>query len=236
MENQENFERIERYVNDRMSADEKNQFEKELKSDDKLASEYEEQREIQMAVEIGALKENLEDIHEDLAYSQKPSKTNWWAIAAGIAIILTVGIYLFKQNSPEEQLFATYSTTDPGLPVPMSSVDHYIFYDAMVDYKAEKYDVAINKWKGLVRAEPTNDTLNYYVGSAHYNLENYGEAVGYFEKVNPDSDSPLRYKSQWYRVLAWIKLDQKDKILAEKALEGSPYAERINEVQKALEE
>ena len=236
MENQENFERVERYINDEMSAEEKAQFENDLKSNAELSKAYEEQCEMQMAVELGALNDSLDEIHNEVVGEQKNSKNNWWAIAAGIAIIIAAGVYLFQQGSPQDQLFATYSTTDPGLPVPMSSVDHYIFYDAMVDYKAEKYDVAINKWKGLVRAEPTNDTLNYYVGSAHYNLENYGEAVGYFEKVNPDSDSPLRYKSQWYRVLAWIKLDQKDKILAEKALEGSPYAERINEVQKALEE
>jgi len=235
MENQEIFERVERYINGQMVGEEKAQFEKELNTDKELAEAVREQREIQMAVELGALKENLEEIHREVAPSQKSSKTNWWAIAAGIAIILTAGVYLFQQDNSQDELFATYSTTDPGLPVPMSSVDHYIFYDAMVDYKAEKYQVAIKKWKGLVRAEPTNDTLNYYVASAYFNLENYNEAVSYFNKVNQNSDSPLQYKSQWYTVLAWIQLNQTDKILAVDVNPRSPYYEKIQEIQKALE-
>lgn len=235
MENQELFERIERYIKNEMSAEEKVRFENDLKSNPELYKAYEDQREIQMAVEIGALSESLDEIHNEVVGAQKSSKNNWWAIAAGIAIIIAAGIYLFQEGSQQDQLFATYSTTDPGLPVPMSSVDHYVFYDAMVDYKAEKYEVAIKKWKGLVRAEPKNDTLNYYVGSAYYNLESYNEAVKYFDKIDPESESDLRFKSQWYKILSWIKLDEKEKILAQKPYAGSPYSEKINEIQKALE-
>ena len=235
MENQELFERIERYLNGRMVGDEKAQFEKELNTDSALAKAVIEQREIQTAVELGALSESLDEIHNEVISSQKSSKNNWWAIAAGIAIIIAAGVYLFQQGSPQDQLFASYSTTDPGLPVPMSSVDHYVFYDAMVDYKAEKYEVAIKKWKGLVRAEPKNDTLNYYVGSAYFNLESYNEAVKFFDKIEPESESDLRYKSQWYKILSWIKLDERERILAQKPYSGSPYAEEIEEIQKALE-
>jgi tetratricopeptide (TPR) repeat protein len=235
MENLELFERIERFINNEMSAEEKEQFENDLKSNPELSKAYEDQREIQMVVELGALSESLDEIHNEVVGSQKSSKNNWWAIAAGIAIIIAAGVYLFQQGSPQDQLFATYSTTDPGLPVPMSSVDHYVFYDAMVDYKAEKYEVAIKKWKGLVRAEPENDTLNYYVGSAYYNLESYSEAVKFFDKIDPESESELRYKSQWYRILSWIKLNEKEKILAQNPYAGSPYSEKIVEIQKALE-
>ena len=235
MGNQELFERIERYINNRMNAGEKAQFESELKSNSDLTKAYQEQKETQLAVELGALSESLEEIHEEVVSANRPSKTNWWAIAAGIIIILSLGIYFLRSESQKNELFATYSTTDPGLPVPMSSTDHYIFYDAMVDYKAEKYDVAIKKWKGLVRAEPKNDTLNYYVGAAYYNLNKYKEAVSYLEKVDTGSSSALRNKSQWYQILAWIQLEKKDEILAVKPHAESPYAERITEIQKALD-
>lgn len=235
MESQENFEMIERYLNNEMLGDEKKAFESNLESNSELKSELKIQKDLRLAVEMGALKHDLNDIHDKLFVGEKSSSNNWLAIAAGFAIILTLGVWIINQNGKPSDLFATYSTTDPGLPVPMSSTNHYLFYDAMVDYKAEKYEKAIEKWKGLLRAEPQNDTLNYYTGSSYFNLSDYEKATEYFEKVGREEGATLRDKAQWYSVLAWIELEDFKAIQQAKPYAGSPYEQRIEEIKSAVQ-
>src|SRR5690606_34600771 len=117
---------------------------------------------------------------------------NWLAIAAGIAALIAVGIWALNFQSETDSLFAQYHTTDPGLPVPMSASEEYIFHDAMVDYKAEKYATAIEKWKALSAETPENTTISYYLGASFFNQEKYNEALPYFEMVMTDSSSKFQ--------------------------------------------
>jgi len=230
-----NFERIERYLMNEMSAEEEQDFLLELKKDDTMREEMEAQREMQLSIEMGSMGEAMNEIHEGVASSSNsPSGKNWIAIAAGFALLVSVGIWAVNQGSQTENLFAEYATTDPGVPVPMSATDNYDFYDGMVDYKETNYQAALAKWDSLLAENPENDTLNFYHGAALFNLENYRAAIPYFDTAEANSTSTIRDKAQWYRVLTGLKLDDKELVLGIAPYPGSAYAERIEEIQSEL--
>ncbi len=233
---QESFERIEAYLAGSLGPDERIKLENEMKTNPELAGELSIQRELLLSVEVGSMKDELERIHREVTESQRPSRRYWYAIAAGLALLIASTIWFQMQPSQHEKLFLAYTTTDPGLPVPMSAsaANSYSFYDAMVDYKAEKYTLAIEKWKVMYDAQPQNDTLRYYIGSAWYNNASFTEAIPYFEETMRDEKSEFRYKAQWYFTLSYLKLGNESAIQTVEPLKDSPYTGQIEAIQNEL--
>src|SRR5690554_4709369 len=231
------FERVERYILGEMLAEEKRSFENEMNENPSLKDVVEENRLLIQTIETGALREKLEHIHQK-KFGSKPMRKSiitWFAVAAGIAFLIAVGISIIELGSVEEKIFAEYTTTDPGQPVPMSSTDSdYMFQDAMVDYKAGKFDRAINKWSGILTEDPESNILNYYIGSAYFNLEKYSRAVQFFEIAANQETQEFSAKAQWYLILSQLKLKDPESILSTIPIPGSPYSEQIKDIQLKL--
>lgn len=232
----EYFGRIENYLQGKMTDIEKKEFESELENNPEMKKEVAIQKELQLSIEAGGLKESLNEIHNAVIGETKQSKTNWFAIAAGIAILIAASVWILNFQSNTDALFAEYSTVDPGLPVPMSASVDYTFHDAMVDYKAEKYDKAIEKWTALSAETPDNLTITYYIGASFFNQEKYAEAIPYFEKVMMDSDSKFQAKAQWYTVLSWLKTENTEAINQVVPVADSPFAGKITSIQQELKQ
>ncbi|NEN24458.1 hypothetical protein G3O08_13180 [Cryomorpha ignava] len=230
----EDFGRIENYLQGKMMVLEKQEFEAELKNNQELQEEVAIQKELQLSIEAGGLKESLNDIHNTVILETKSSKNNWFAIAAGIAALIAISVWALNFQSNNDALFAQYSTVDPGLPVPMSASADYSFHDAMVDYKAEKYDKSIEKWTVLSAENPKNLTITYYLGASFFNQEKYIEALPYFEKVMLENSSKFQAKAQWYAVLSWLKTENTEAIKKVSPVSESPFAEKINSIQQKL--
>lgn len=228
------FERISAYLTENMSAEDLQEFEKALATDENLRDELAIQKELQLAIELGGLNETLEQIHEEHFLEETTAQNNWFAIAAGIAALLAFGIWFVNQDTPSEALFAEYATIEPGLPVPMSSTSQYDFYDAMVDYKSEKYELAISKWAQILVEKPNNDTLNFYIGSAYFNQEKYTDALPYLTEVESKTISNLKNKAQWYMVLTYLKLENTAAVRAVSPSHNSPYSDKIKAIQNSL--
>jgi hypothetical protein len=230
---QAQFERIEAYLRQTMSEGERLQFEKEMAGNDAFRKEVEIERELMLAVEAGAMKSRMEKIHRRLF--QTPNKTMWIAIAASIILLVAVGIWLISRPDPVDRLYAESFTVDPGLPVPMSATDDYLFYDAMVDYKKGKYDLAESKWSTLLIESPVNDTLLYYIGMCNVNDGNHDKAIPYLQKVIQLGSIAFRGKSEWYLALCYLRLEDfegLDKLAKESE---SDYSKRIRQLIKDLE-
>lgn len=211
--NQEQFERIEKYLLGKMNNTDRVRFEAEIKRDDNLKQQVEEVRELISTVKEESLKEELEEIHADLGYN-KPLKTvqtkrkfNYLAIAASIALLVSVGgIWYLSSTSNNQQLYERYFRPDPGLPTVMGNSDNYDFYDAMVNYKQNDYATAIEKWKKLLITKPENDTLNYFIGVSYLAKNNTKSAVPYLEKVTSTA-SIFKNDAYYYLGLSYLKED-----------------------------
>lgn len=107
-----------------------------------------------------------------------------------------------------ERLFASYYQADPGLVTAMGSSGEYAFDRGMVDYKIGEFAAAIQRWEALLPEKPGNDTLNYFLGTAHLGLKNTTPAKQYLDSVAKQESSPFREDAFWY--LALVNILDKD--------------------------
>ena len=180
-----------------------------------MSERFQEFKALFRTVEEAALRDTLEDFHNETSTFQgrntnKKARVIFYRIAAGIAVLIALGTgyWLANRPGPNERLFETYFSPDPGLPTVMGTQDNYAFYEAMVDYKRGEYTTAITKWELLLEKKPQNDTLNYFLGAALLanNLSN--EAIPYFETVLKNKESLFMDPSHFYLALAQIKEGQ----------------------------
>ncbi|MFC0606059.1 tetratricopeptide repeat protein [Winogradskyella pulchriflava] len=220
---QEEFEKIEAFINGQLSEEDLSTFENKLKNEDGFKAKVEDIKAILNGIETQAMKEQLDEFHteissnEEVAFVNEPraKSLNWKRIA--IAAILIIGLgsfWLFNGNS-NDRLYAKYFTPDPGLPTTMSSnEDNYEFYEAMVNYKQGDYKTALTKWKTLQNKKPNNDTINYFIGVAHLANKNENDAISFLENAIEDSNFPLLNDAFYYLGLAYLKTGNIDKAKA----------------------
>jgi tetratricopeptide (TPR) repeat protein len=233
---EKDFDRVERFILGAMSAEEQQSFRKEMEADEELREIVLEQSNLIKSVEAEGLKVELESIHSEL-YDSNQEKKNpflFFSIAASIAVLIGFSIWYFNLEDSPSELYAQYSYTDPGLPVPMSATDSYDFYDAMVDYKTEDYQEAINKWTILLEAEPQNDTLNYYIGASYFNMDAFDQADPYLDKILNSTQSNFTYKAQYMLFLSELKRGNAEEVLNFKPLINSPFKAEIKAAQESV--
>ncbi len=232
---QELFEQIEAYLTGNLSALERKAFAERLESEPLLMKEVKLIQASMQAVDAEGKKAQMNQWHAEMSQVQK-SGLPWMAIAAGFALLAAVAVWFLlpadQPVSPGKMLFAQYSQTDPGLPVPMSASAKrsYNFFDAMVDYKAEKYDLAIAKWNEQLMDRPDNDTLLYYLGSAHFNRGNYSEAVEFYSAVIVQASTHFADKARLYLVLCWLQMEEFDQIQNLEIPAEAAYADTLKNI------
>jgi predicted Zn-dependent protease len=232
------FEAIEAYVLDTMSAEERVRFEQELAGDPALSAEVELQRENIHAVELGGITRVLKTVGAEHAKDQAERSTGYaWKqrlrYAAVVAIVLSGSLWLLRPSA-SERLFADHFVADPGLPVAMGSTDDPAFADAMVSYKEGHYAEASTKWSPLLQADPTNDTLRFYVASASLADGDASAAIPLLSSLTNDPTSTFRNKSRWFLFLAYLKAGEVEKAKA-LSFDGDPdHGERIRAIKAEL--
>ena len=233
------FERIEAYVLGSMSADERALFEQELAGDPALRSELELQRENTLAIELGGMERMLKNVsaeHRTPELDRDVSGTNWKSYlkyAAVVAIVLSGAFWVLTRPSTNERLFAEHFEADPGLPVAMGASTDLAFSDAMVAYKLGDYSEARAKWAALLQADPGNDTLAFYIGSAALAMDDVAAAVPLFENLH--AGSAFHDKAQWYLFLAYLKAGDPAKAKALPIDDSPVYGERARAIKAELE-
>ena len=208
------FENIERYLSDSMSAEELKTFELELKNSASLMQHVNEQKLMHEAIETQTLKEQLNLFHEDIS-NNKTLKTdrskviafNFRKLAVAATVIIAVGSFWFFNGSSNDNLYAKHFTPDPGLPTTMGETSNFAFYDAMVNYKQGDYKTAISKWNAMLQNKPKNDTLNYFLGVAHLANNNETSAIQFLNNVTQNSTSNFNNDAYYYLGLAYLKAD-----------------------------
>ena len=230
------FDRMERYILNELSAAERLEFEKEIDANPKLGKALREQEKLITAVKAEGLKADLDSIHSELytANTNRNNKPLFFSIAASIAVLIGFSFWFFGQEESQTELFAEYQYSDPGLPVPMSATDNYDFYDAMVYYKQEDYRTAISKWEKLLKDETQNDTLNYYVGASHFNLNEFDKAEPYLEKILNSRESAFVCKAQFMLLLSNLHEGNTEAVFNITPLGGSPFESEIKAIQEKL--
>ncbi|MEO8067815.1 MAG: hypothetical protein ABI599_09005 [Flavobacteriales bacterium] len=231
------FEAIEAYVLGSMLTTEHDAFEQEMAKDAALRAEVDLQRENTLAVELGGMERTLRMLgaeHDGSATKENSGWSQYLKYAAVVAIVLSGAFWMLTRPSANERLFAENFNVDPGLPVPMSATDKPAFHDAMVAYKLGDFAEARGKWSSLLQAEPTNDTLRYYIASAALAMDDAAAAIPLFEGVAADTASAFHDKSQWYLFLAYVKAGNGAKAKATRLDDDPAYGDRARAIKAEL--
>ena len=156
---EELMERMDAYLEERMSHQELVAFEADLKENQALLRLFEQHKEAILTVEAAAVRDRISNLIE-AKRTEKKSRTinlnrNIIAIAASI-LILAGFFYFIAPSSPthEGAIYQSFYQTDPGLPTLMGTSDNPIFTEAMVQFKEGKYSEALETFQVLTIANP----------------------------------------------------------------------------------
>lgn len=231
---QEEIEKIEQFVLNKMSGQQAEAFRKELEQSPALRDKYAEVKILIEAVEEGALRENMEQFHHQMETefsspkSTKKLNPYYWAAAAAIVLCIASVVWiLYPRETEHQKLFVQFYQEDPGLITAMSSEGQYEFDRAMVDYKSGNYREAIERWEKLIVKKTDNDTLNYFLGVAHLALEETGPAISYFEKVSQLPEGRFSDDNYWYMALAYLKQGKVEEAVSKLEKTEHPMKEQL---------
>lgn len=211
------WELIENYLDQDDDAVKNALYESELEKIPNIGQKIQEVRKIREEIEDSIRQSKIKEFHNHIPSNEedseikyinkekKHSKTLWYAIAA--ALIVLFGIFWMMDFRPSsEKIFAENFKPDIGLPLKMGVTNNLSFYEGMLDYKQEKYNKAIEKWQVLLKKNPNNDTLNYFLGVANLAQGNADKSLEYLENQERFQEGIFKEDAGYYAGLAKIKL------------------------------
>lgn len=216
----EEWELIEDFLRNNLSDAQKITFDNLSENDLEFPQKINEVKSVLQGVKEGVLQQKMdvwqENIHSFEEVSVKPIQTDWKKHLMAASILLIIGLaaaWWILKPSAEEQLFAQFYKPDPGLATVMAETQQYDFEKAMVDYKSGHYETALKSWEMLLKQSPQNDTLLFFVGSAHLGLDQTSSAIKFLENVAKLPSSTFQKDACWYLGLALLKENQQQKAL-----------------------
>ena len=187
----EEFEIIEKYINNAMTAEEQKAFIDKISSDPSLQQKVNEVRTLIDGVEASALKNKLDDFHKELPQThskvlnkakliQKPkrSKIHLYAIAAVLVVVFGI-LWFFNSADSNQRLFAEHFTLN---------------YFLGVAYLAEKKEREAIDYLTEVSNTQSSMFLQesyYYLGLALLKSGEIEKAKTNFEKSNNDESQTI---------------------------------------------
>lgn len=149
----------------------------------------------------------------------KIRRLRWVKYAAILVVILGIGTY-FTLSKSTKNYYKTYADSDPGLPVFMS-IDQHALDQWMLTYKAQNYPIALKTGIQLLQENPTNDTIQYYLGVIQLELNHPTQAQRYFSKITPQR-SVFGEQATWLEAICSMYTD---KVKAKSMLETIAHSD-----------
>jgi predicted Zn-dependent protease len=222
----DNFEdKMDDYIQNKMNDLDRKVFEKELAEDPDKKERFEQHKEVIQIIEIASLKEQLDRLEhkvdqEKKSSSQKKSKVinlfpraQMIGIAASLTILIVAAVWIFypSQNNSDHFAFRKYYQKDPGLPTTMGVSDQITLDQAMLLYKQNNYQEALQAFETLLNETP-NDTVQYYYAMSLMELDQFAEAEKTLRKLELKS-SNLQQRRDWYLIMALLQLNREDEAI-----------------------
>lgn len=230
------FELIEAYLNNELSATDRALFENDLQTDPELLAEVNRQRELRLGLRALGIQQRLEQARivyktSSAADESAPDhRTNvrafprWqsWAAAASVVVVLGVGYYAYQQTDSRQADIAFTETVSPNASDDLlksfpsenvSAQTRTTFLDALSNYKAGKYDRVIEQLRVLPADKKTVAYKNYLLGLSYLANKQAVQSIPLLTKARQTSSPELQRKAEWFLALAYIKNNQKERAL-----------------------
>ncbi len=238
---EEQYDIIDAYLTNELSADDRASFEGDIQSDVELRAEVERQRNLRFGLRALGIERALVSakanyqatVSSEAASSEMESITvrplvrplttwRYWAAAASIVLLLGTGYYFFQQQVAQRDAIAYAESVGPaasdqamkGFPTNAFPVDaRPQLLDAFRNYRAGKYDRVIDQLKTLPTDKQTIYYKNYFLGLTYLANRQPDEALPFLSSARTAPALALRQKATWFLALAYVKDGQKNKAL-----------------------
>ncbi len=233
---EDQYEIIEAYLTNELSAADRASFEDDLRDDAELREEVDRQRDIRLGLRALGIERALERARTQYKATAVPDNVtpvnqtivrplvNWryWAAAASVVVVLGVGYYTYQQTTDRQDDVAYAETFKPDptdqlmKDFPSGKVSPETrtqFLDALTNYKAGKYDNVIEQLRTLPADKQTIHYKNYFLGLSYLANKQPAEAIPSLSKARATPSEKLRQKAEWFLALAYVKNGQTKKAL-----------------------
>lgn len=237
METNKFYNQIEDFLTGNLSDSDSKNFESEMSTNSELAnavSQYETAFEaVDLLVEEG-LKMKLKALQKE-RYSEvkvlKP-KRKMWAIAASVAILISVGFsFLMNQNYSNQSLAAGYfETFDDGIRGGETGLKAF---------NEGNYDLAIEELKTVPETDQKYIESQFYLGQSYFKTNQFKEAIISFETVFESNDGRFKNAAFWFSGLSYLgnnQVENAQSIFEQiKNQNAPPYSEKAENLLNSLE-
>ncbi len=205
------FDRIESYVEGTSPADEKRQFEEDLREDPMLKAEYQAYLATQEAVTELALEEIRSKVAKIAQTPPRSAQTfpinrRVMAIAAGFLIlIVALGLLYGRQQYSDQNLVVQQYESPNWSSIRGSSMATEKYDQAIMALQAGNLEEAIQQLKEIKKGEEVFATAQYTLGHLQLQLKQSGDAIATFEKVGDLNDKRYQENVDWFLTLAYLQ-------------------------------
>ena len=236
---EDQYELIEAYLKNELSASDLALFEADMRADTELRIEVDRQRDLRLGLQAIGIERALKQARTQYKATQpEPVRANWqptvirplltwryWAVAASTVVILGIGLYAYQRTVGKRTEIAYADTMTDELTKGFSSntfspESRTQFTDVLKSYKAGKYDQVIERLRTLPTDKQTTYYKNYFLGLSYLANQQPAEAIPILNKAMSTPLEPLGQKVEWCLALAYIKNGQNERAL--------PILKRIN--------
>jgi TolA-binding protein len=237
--NEERYILFDQYLQEEMTVEEKDSFEKQLSEDHELSSEFETFKEVQLRLknkfefeeEREAFKTNLNEISDKHFNTSKPKVVLMrpWYYAAVASVIILFGLFFFDYNNPT---FADYDNPETAAFVERGDTNATL-KEAQAAFNDGRYKEAIPLFEEILKENNTPE-IQYFYGVSLLEESKYPKAEAVFNELRSGT-SVYKEKATWN--LALSKLKQKKYNECKAVLETiSQDYENYDDVEKLLDE
>ena len=237
------FEFLERYLDNSLTVEERNEFESDLHQDEELKSELKDHEDARLAVKAYTqikTKEKVAELYTKASERGNVIQMNFKRIALAASIALLVGFGLtwlvVSQNYSNSGLVASNLEPYPDRITTMSSAPSTLLSDAMKEYNLGNYEASISKFSAIPDDDSNKLLANLYQGISELKSSDSAAAEESFTRVLQDG-SQLTDVTNWYLALAKLEggKDEEAKELLEAISESGGYqAENARKLLKKL--
>lgn len=231
-------DRIEKYLQERMTAIEKEAFEKDMENDPLLRQETLQMRQILKAITIHynkRLKSHLQ--YDEKAVSEDSGKKTYLyaiitSVAAVILLFAVLYIYVFLPDPDLKSLFITYYKPYPNIeePIIRSGSDDVSAYAL---YESGRYSDALVEFQKIMEQNPSEISALFYAGISSLETGKPEEASRYFGKVLEIGEGKYIRPAIWYLALSYLASEDREnavKYLNDLLNEDDLYTRKATEV------
>ena len=213
----EGLQWVDRYLKGELKGDELQQFKHKIVSDTAFASEVK----MVHAGEAHTLEKLLETIQAE--YEKGEAKIikgrfgkRYLAAASIVLLISLVSLFFLNQKPRPEKLFAQnftpYILASNNLRGADSDSVKQLYKKVTLAYRQGSFEEASGLFLSLLKDNPDNQNLAFYLGNCYLALDEPQQAIKAFKKILTSSEqNEFTSRSQWYLALAYLKNEDLNK-------------------------